>query len=588
MGKKSAHAREDNQPPIHPIGTVLPNKSCSVSPDSLLGKDVSGSEYSFPQSVMRKTEVMRNPGLLDEMEYLHLVFVFSEKSRRCIHCNSHDASPESPICSLCKATFFFNPKLENAYKYCDVCHDFHYFMFFLSDDGQSFHPECVVSSIPVRPSFHVTVSCVPLSKRKMQCSEDVMDVLQSCGILQHVEDHCTHCGCLWSSQDDSEFCLRCRSHFFFSIPPSLSPSPKRVRLTNQRQLTYCWCETCETFHWLASFRSPHCRSFLPRCHLQQSQQAGVQLVSVSSLPTDETTVLRQLADWFVLSHVDVTQHILRQIRGNFGHSLRGRCVLCLKRSLDSLDPPNRTAVGKRVTDRNRGNESLVCSACEDEWFSLPGSPRIFHYCSACNLFHTSPFFFDSSSQNYRGFCSRQLVETAWLQGLLSQLPRVAETPSSLQELPLSEKALSRCRSPFSLQLLPAISARCRHCRRLFPMRPPAGICEFCRNHWFSREDRPYHFCEACGSFHWARYFFDATSGRFSEVCLPSQLNHRRQRAKERENRQKLVVSEEAGAKLPSRAAMKLACARLTLENPHERLYTGMMIACIMEELWRGK
>lgn len=78
-----------------------------------------------------------------------------------------------------------------------------------------------------------------------------MDVLQSCGILQHADDHCTHCGCLWSSQDDSEFCLRCRSHFFFSIPPSLSPSPKRVRLTNQRQLTYCWCETCETFHWLA-------------------------------------------------------------------------------------------------------------------------------------------------------------------------------------------------------------------------------------------------------------------------------------------------------------------------------------------------
>ena len=52
-----------------------------------------------------------------------------------------------------------------------------------------------------------------------------------------------------------------------------------------------------------------------------------------------------------------------------------------------------------------------------------------------------------------------------------------------------------------------------------------------------------------------RYFFDATSGRFSEVCLPSQLNHRRQRAKERENRQKLVVSEEAGAKLPSRVGL---------------------------------
>ena len=34
--------------------------------------------------------------------------------------------------------------------------------------------------------------------------------------------------------------------------------------------------------------------------------------------------------------------------------------------------------------------------------------------------------------------------------------------------------------------------------------------------------------------------------------------------------------------------MKLACSRLTLENPHERLYTGMMIACIMEELWKGK
>ena len=79
-------------------------------------------------------------------------------------------------------------------------------------------------------------------------------------------------------------------------------------------------------------------------------------MSPSSLPTDETTVLRQLADCFVLSHVYVTLHILRHIRGNFGHSLRGHCVLCLKRSITSLDPPNRTAVGKRVTDQNRGNE----------------------------------------------------------------------------------------------------------------------------------------------------------------------------------------------------------------------------------------
>lgn len=89
-----------------------------------------------------------------------------------------------------------------------------------------------------------------------------MDVLQSCGVLQRADDRCTHCGCLWSSQDDSEFCLRCRSHFFFSLPPSLSPSPKRVRLTNQRQLTYCWCETCETFHWLAYFFPPPSISIL--------------------------------------------------------------------------------------------------------------------------------------------------------------------------------------------------------------------------------------------------------------------------------------------------------------------------------------
>ena len=139
-------------------------------------------------------------------------------------------------------------------------------------------------------------------------------------------------------------------------------------------------------------------------------------------------------------------------------------------------------------------------------------------------FLSTSFFFDSSSQNYRGFCSRQLVETAWLQGLLSRFsllfPPLQNSRGSPKRrlrcrnrrcrkspdfrLP-PNRALSRCRSPFSLQLLPAISARCRHCRRLFPMRPPAGICEFCRNHWFSREDRPYHFCEACGSFHWARY-----------------------------------------------------------------------------------
>ena len=107
--------------------------------------------------------MMRNPGLLDEMAYLHIVTTSSEETRRCIHCDAQDVSSDSrcyscrssfeAICSLCKATFFFNPKLENAYKYCDVCHDFHYFMFFLADDGQSFLPECVVSSIPVRPSF---------------------------------------------------------------------------------------------------------------------------------------------------------------------------------------------------------------------------------------------------------------------------------------------------------------------------------------------------------------------------------------------------------------------------------------------------
>lgn len=96
----------------------------------------------------------------------------------------------------------------------------------------------------------------------MQSSEDVMDVLETRGILQRADDRCTHCGCLWSSQNDSEFCLRCRSHFFFSLPPSVSSSPKRVRVTNQRQLTYCWCETCETFHWLAYSFSPPLISIL--------------------------------------------------------------------------------------------------------------------------------------------------------------------------------------------------------------------------------------------------------------------------------------------------------------------------------------
>lgn len=108
-------------------------------------------------------------------------------------------------------------------------------------------------------------------------------------------------------------------------------------------------------------------------------------------------------------------------------------------------------------------------------------------------FLSTSFFFDPSSQNYRGFCSRQLVETAWLQGLLSRFsllfPPLQNSRGSPKRrlrcrnrrcrkspdfrLP-PNRALSRCRSPFSLQLLPAISARCRHCRRLFPMRPPAG------------------------------------------------------------------------------------------------------------------
>ena len=107
--------------------------------------------------------MIRNPGLLDEMAYLHLVTASPEGNPRCIHCDEQDVSSDSrfiificlseAICSFCKVTFFVNPKLENAYKYCDVCHDFHYFMFFLEDDGQSFRPECVVSSIPVRSSF---------------------------------------------------------------------------------------------------------------------------------------------------------------------------------------------------------------------------------------------------------------------------------------------------------------------------------------------------------------------------------------------------------------------------------------------------
>ena len=106
---------------------------------------------------------MRNPGLLDEMNEVHVVSPSVEGEKRCIHCNAPDESSDMrrfrglclppALCSLCRATFFFNPKLENAYKYCDVCHDFHYFMYFLADDGQSFLPTCVVSSIPVRSSF---------------------------------------------------------------------------------------------------------------------------------------------------------------------------------------------------------------------------------------------------------------------------------------------------------------------------------------------------------------------------------------------------------------------------------------------------
>ena len=188
-----------------------------------------------------------------------------------------------------------------------------------------------------------------------------MDVLQSCGILQHVEDHCTHCGCLWSSQDDSEFCLRCRSHFFFSIPPSLSPSPKRVRLTNQRQLTYCWCETCETFHWLAysfppSFISILSLSTLPIISSAMSSPAittSRRSARVRFIPSDRRNDRSATAGRLVC-FVPRGRHT--------AHSLRGRCVLCLKRSLDSLDPPNRTAVGKRVTDRNRGNESRIALA----------------------------------------------------------------------------------------------------------------------------------------------------------------------------------------------------------------------------------
>ena len=101
-------------------------------------------------------------------------------------------------------------------------------------------------------------------------------------MLSVQEAHCHHCGCLWDTTENSPFCLRCRSAFYFILPTSLSISAterstdpdhsyehvcseeeeeegggggKRRKLSPKQrviqhvQRSYRWCDGCKEYHW---------------------------------------------------------------------------------------------------------------------------------------------------------------------------------------------------------------------------------------------------------------------------------------------------------------------------------------------------
>ena len=326
-------------------------------------------------------------------------------------------------------------------------------------------------------------------------------------------------------------------------------------------------------------------------------------MSVSSLPTDETAVLHQLADCFVLSHVETTLHILQNIRGNFGHSLRGHCALCLKRSISPLDPPNRTAVGKRVTNQNRGNERrkntkgvsssglfgvrkhvvfcLGFPAGISLLFDLQSFPLFpvgifpFSHAAFSSIFPRDitavlvpanslklpgckVFFpvFSSFSLHRRTPAGRRLAAN------IARIPAVGKVPIFVSRQVERYRAVAvRFPSNFFPPSPRAVSTVDASSRNALPRGSANSVGDtgFSGKIGFIASAKRAGVSTGRGTRgEWllSRYFFDARSGRFDETCLPSQLNRRRQREKERENRQKLVISESVAATLPSRVGMR--------------------------------
>ena len=127
------------------------------------------------------------------------------------------------------------------------------------------------------------MTCFP-PKHHTRIKQSVIAFLQSHNLLSVRDAHCHHCGCLWDTTENSPFCLRCRSAFYFILPNTLTVQPSegitidedqeheevrdededekemnrqgkrrklspKPRIIPHVQRCYRWCDGCKEYHW---------------------------------------------------------------------------------------------------------------------------------------------------------------------------------------------------------------------------------------------------------------------------------------------------------------------------------------------------
>lgn len=160
------------------------------------------------------------------------------------------------MCAICGTSVFVNARLPFAYKYCCVCEEFHFFMYFVKPGGSCVEAVCVNSSIPTRVGFEAQISCVCpagcVSGSCVRFGDDVWRALRAAGVVREECGVCAHCGCECDALV-SCLCARCRSGFVFGVSESAMRgvwrSVKRVRVSEGSRVWYRWCDACARFQW---------------------------------------------------------------------------------------------------------------------------------------------------------------------------------------------------------------------------------------------------------------------------------------------------------------------------------------------------